>query len=294
MTLPAKAVHWMWENYTWVDLTPSGDSRIWYSSCGGAYGVPTQWGQGVEAWDTGMGSLMEFDVTTGCYPWPQSNTVLQWEGQPPHDDAQCGGSYWACWFPWQWQQQSPQQGAWRNLNEGVIAFDYARYMDGDVSSGWRAVLSAHEWGHNLNLGDHGDAIMCEDFDWIMAYLPNDTSGNPCITGPSPEEENSVAEFYGWWGPSDPDWDGFSNDVENYLDTDTRDNCPDNSNDDAWPLDINKDRTITIADVMNYSGRIGASPGSPNWWQRLDLNADRVITVADVMKYIGKIGQTCHN
>jgi hypothetical protein len=94
--------------------------------------------------------------------------------------------------------------------------------------------------------------------------------------------------------NDTDCDDFTNTVEQYLGSDPYDNCPDSSSDDAWPLDINRDRWITVVgDVLNFSGRIGASPGDPNWWQRLDFNADGHITVVgDVLKYAGKIGQTC--
>ena len=47
------------------------------------------------------------------------------------------------------------------------------------------------------------------------------------------------------------------------------------------------------DVLNYLSRIGATPGAPNWLQRLDINADNYITVGgDVLKYRGMIGKTC--
>jgi thermitase len=93
---------------------------------------------------------------------------------------------------------------------------------------------------------------------------------------------------------DDDGDGFSEAVEVWISTDTLDACPDDSNDAAWPLDINNNGVITTTgDVVAYSGRIGATPGSPNWWQRLDLDANGMITVAgDVIKYSGKVGATC--
>jgi hypothetical protein len=93
---------------------------------------------------------------------------------------------------------------------------------------------------------------------------------------------------------DTDCDGWTESQESYLGTDPVDDCPNSSSHDAWPLDIDKNRTITVADVLKYSGRINAVPGLPNWWQRLDLNTDRAITAADVMKYAGKINQTCTN
>jgi hypothetical protein len=96
---------------------------------------------------------------------------------------------------------------------------------------------------------------------------------------------------------DTDGDTFSDNIECYVVTDQSDNCPDNTSDDAWPLDLDKNKVITVAgDVLNYRGRISATggpPPSPNWRQRLDLNKDNFITVAgDVLKFRGKISNTC--
>jgi len=97
---------------------------------------------------------------------------------------------------------------------------------------------------------------------------------------------------------DDDNDGFGDDVEIYLDTVGLDNCPNNPpgpGGDAWPLDINMDTYVTMADVYKYAGRInetGGPPPSPNWLKRLDLNMDNWITMADVFKYNGKINQQC--
>jgi hypothetical protein len=97
---------------------------------------------------------------------------------------------------------------------------------------------------------------------------------------------------------DTDGDLFADNVECYLETDPWDNCPDVWGwDDAWPLDLDKNKVITVAgDVLNYRGRISATggpPPSPNWRQRLDLNKDNFITVAgDVLKFRGKISSTC--
>ncbi|UCH87019.1 MAG: FG-GAP repeat protein, partial [Dehalococcoidia bacterium] len=96
---------------------------------------------------------------------------------------------------------------------------------------------------------------------------------------------------------DTDLDDFDDAAECYLGTDTLDNCPDNSSNDAWPLDINIDTFVTVVgDVYAYSGRMGAWGGPPpsgNWWQRLDLNMDNYITaVGDVLKFAGKMGASC--
>jgi len=94
-----------------------------------------------------------------------------------------------------------------------------------------------------------------------------------------------------------DGDGFVDAVELYLDTDSLDACPDDLSDDAWPLDINKDRFVTMAgDVYKYAGRLGSTGGpspSPTWLKRLDLNMDNFITMAgDVYKFAGMLGKTC--
>jgi hypothetical protein len=83
-------------------------------------------------------------------------------------------------------------------------------------------------------------------------------------------------------------------VETYLGTDPLDACPDNPSDDAWPLDIDNDRAITgTSDLWNFSGRIGAAPGAPNWWVRMDFNMDNIVTgTGDVFLYGNKIGSRC--
>jgi len=112
-----------------------------------------------------------------------------------------------------------------------------------------------------------------------------------LVNPSQGDVWEHAIFWGS-GSADYDSDAFSNATEIYIGTDLYDNCPDGSWDDAWPLDINKDRFATMADVNMYAGRLGATPGAPNYWQRVDLNTDGYITMADVLLYAGKIGTTC--
>jgi len=93
---------------------------------------------------------------------------------------------------------------------------------------------------------------------------------------------------------DSDGDAFDDSVEGYVSTDPLDACPDDPGDGAWPLDVNNDGQVSvIGDVLNFRDRIGATPGAPNWWQRMDLSADGQITVVgDALKYLGQIGATC--
>jgi len=108
----------------------------------------------------------------------------------------------------------------------------------------------------------------------------------CVTTPTP-----------WYTPpGDDDCDGFATAVEQHVGTDPLDACPDVVGaDDAWPLDINMDTYVTMADVNKYYGRLGATGGPPpgsKWLQRLDLNNDNFLTMADVNKYYGRLGNHC--
>jgi len=93
---------------------------------------------------------------------------------------------------------------------------------------------------------------------------------------------------------DSDSDGFIDSLEFYIGTDPLDDCPDDPSDDAWPLDVNMDNMVTVVgDALNFRGRIGATPGSPEWLQRLDFNMDGMLTVVgDALLYRGMIGETC--
>jgi hypothetical protein len=94
--------------------------------------------------------------------------------------------------------------------------------------------------------------------------------------------------------ADCDDDQFDDYIELYLDTDPLDNCPDNPSDDAWPLDIDMNGDLSATgDVFYYRGRIGATQGDPEWWQRLDLDMSGDISVTgDVFMYRGMIGESC--
>jgi len=96
------------------------------------------------------------------------------------------------------------------------------------------------------------------------------------------------------GDSDSDTDNFLDVVELYLGTDPLDNCPDDPSDDAWPLDIDMSCDLSITgDVFYYRGRIGTTPGDPEWWQRLDFDMSSDISITgDVFMYRGMIGESC--
>jgi hypothetical protein len=120
---------------------------------------------------------------------------------------------------------------------------------------------------------------------------------PNVTATTTDSSGNTSEFsppVAVPEPLDSDCDGFTDDVETYLGTDYLDACPDGPTDDAWPLDVSMDAQISVVgDVLNFRGRIGATPGAPTWWQRLDFNMDgQLSVVGDVLLYRGRIGDTC--
>ena len=176
-----------------------------------------------------------------------------------------------------------------------IPEDYDNYQDWDGcpdadndDDGFPDVTDdcpATDWtagGDGIPCNGDDNVNTCEDYDGII-----DTDG--CHDSPGDDLDGDSLGRVNQQG-----FPVFWDEVEVYLGTDPLDACPDDSSDDAWPLDINKDKMITaVGDVLAYLNRIGARPGGPNWRQRLDLSADGVLTaVGDILLYRGKVGQRC--
>jgi len=129
----------------------------------------------------------------------------------------------------------------------------------------------------------GDTLVDEDYDLSPVNgIPDctdaaaDTDGDTVTNDLDPDDDN----------------DGFSDAVENYIATDSLHACPDNTSDDAWPLDMDNDQVITILDVTVFTGWMFAAAGSAKYDRRLDLNANGSILIFDVQFYTGKLFQTC--
>jgi plastocyanin len=90
---------------------------------------------------------------------------------------------------------------------------------------------------------------------------------------------------------DTDGDGWGDAAESIIGTDTADACPDNTADNAWPPDINNDRTITFGDIGLLTSIFGQSPAPA----RRDIapeTPDGIITFGDIGRLTSLFGQGC--
>jgi len=126
--------------------------------------------------------------------------------------------------------------------------------------------------------------------WTFGGSPQ----GPNVTATATAADGNTSEFSTPVFSGHSDEDGFSDAIEVYLGTDPLAACPDNSTDDAWPLDVDMSKDISVTgDIWSYNERLGATPGQPNWWQRLDLDQSGDISVTgDIFMYRGKLGMTC--
>jgi len=241
------------------------------------------------------------DVPAGIdLPWSHPGEVLWMHAFDPYEcTAQLWGAGEEGWLEppdlydpfadtqiWLYSCHIPEP-YWFQQEEGTVYWvDVQASPLGPSMFGWKT--SIEHWNDDGTWSMGAEPIDPLNW-WELLYPP----GHPLF----PE---SIDLSFQLWGQAcasgvDTDLDGFNDDIECYLPTDSKDDCTDNPGvHDAWPLDIDMTRDISVTgDVFNYVGRIGAIPGSPNWWQRLDLDMSSDISVTgDVFWFVGMIGATC--
>jgi hypothetical protein len=272
---PAGAIGFHVPNRWWVDLKPWGDGQITYLLCAIPYELPPEWQQGVENWDAAM-TDMDFDLQSGgCFA--SADTWLVWN---PGDKCPAGNI--AC----TWPELYVDHETWWEMQRVVTYFNrYEYYSLGTWTDEWQVAVSAHEWGHVMNLAND---------DWGNQCMVNEIMGNPvdvwhapCLLGPSPREVENVIFNYGLLdsdgdslglGPSPGGF--FPDATEELIGTDPEDGCPDNSSDDAWPPDFNNSKSVTAADLVAF--RQNAQWLGKPYNARYDLNASGAITSADLV------------
>jgi hypothetical protein len=93
---------------------------------------------------------------------------------------------------------------------------------------------------------------------------------------------------------DPDCDGFSTAVENFVGTDPTRPCGVN----AWPVDMTNDQKVSLTDVLAYAPVIGTQqgmpppPGKSPYSQRFDINGDNRVSLSDVLAFAPFFGESC--
>ncbi len=125
---------------------------------------------------------------------------------------------------------------------------------------------------------------------LTPCVDSDGDGVPDALDNCPNWYNPAQNLPPWpVPPGDPDCDGFTTAVENFVGTNPLMACGAN----AWPVDFNNDQKATIQDVGKYIPVLNSFASSgPPYDVRFDLNADAKITTQDVGKFIPFLNKAC--
>ncbi len=155
-------------------------------------------------------------------------------------------------------------------------------------------------------GDNVDALICRDDDTDFDGAPDLLDNCPAIAnatqlntdgdqwGDACETADCLAVPTLWVAPpGDQDCDGWTTTVENFIGTDPLDACGPPA--DVWPVDMDNNQVVTIADVGFYVtilNAVGPNPPNPLYLVRFDLNMDVKITIADVGFFVSQLNMPC--
>jgi murein DD-endopeptidase MepM/ murein hydrolase activator NlpD len=175
---------------------------------------------------------------------------------------------------------------------------------GKFSSEVTINISAHDEGelgidytlYRINFGDWKDytsffKVSKESF-YRIYYYSADNDENI--------EEIKTLDFYidkTPITPSDTDGDGFPNDLESYLGTNSSSDCSSSATEndeetDGFPLDLNDDKIIDQLDVDTFKPILNSRRGQAKFSQRHDLNQDGIINTRDIGKFVPKLDTLC--
>jgi len=174
-------------------------------------------------------------------------------------------------------------------------------------------LDAQLFCYGEPLGLWGTIDLDSDTDpdvFIWKVIPDavdPTGQDNCPTDANSTQSDNDGDTVGDECDDDDDNDDFDDTLEWYLGTDPLDDCPNVTpsagppaigGHDAWPLDINVDRSVSVVgDVLKYRGNVGCdvTDKDAGGWAcaRLDINGDRSVSVVgDVLKFRGNVGASC--
>ena len=86
--------------------------------------------------------------------------------------------------------------------------------------------------------------------------------------------------------ADSDGDGSSNAAELTIGTQAFDDCPDNSQDDAWPPDLDKDTAVTLNDILILADHYQSTDA------RYDIFGEGSVNIPTILKLARQWGSSC--